>query len=163
MIKVGILTLSDRSFRGEREDISGPVLEKIIQAQDWRVIKKEILADDYEEIKSKLISWTDEEKLDLVLSTGGTGFAKRDITPEATLAVIDRLAPGLAEAMRAESLKVTDHAMLSRSVAGIRKSTLIINLPGSPKAAAENLTVLLPVIPHAIQLLKDDPEAEESH
>ena len=163
MIKVGILTVSDRSSRGERDDLSGPALQKIVKDQKWVVSKMAIVPDDHEEIKNSLIAWTDNDRLDLILTTGGTGFAHRDITPEATLAVIDRQSPGLAEAMRAESLKITDHAMLSRAVTGIRKSTLIINLPGSPKAASENLGFVLSVIPHAIQLLKDDPEAESSH
>ena len=163
MIKVGILTVSDRSSRGERDDLSGPALQKLVQDQNWIVSAYSIVPDDIEEIKTALILWTDKDELDLILTTGGTGFAPRDITPEATLAVLDRLAPGLAEAMRAESLKITNHAMLSRAVAGIRKSTLIVNFPGSPKAAVENLEILLSVIPHAIQLLKDDPEAEESH
>ena len=163
MIKVGILTVSDRSSRGERDDLSGPALQKLVQDQNWIVSAYSIVPDDIEEIKTALISWTDKDELDLILTTGGTGFAPRDITPEATLAVLDRLAPGLAEAMRAESLKITNHAMLSRAVAGIRRSTLIVNFPGSPKAAVENLEILLSVIPHAIQLLKDDPEAEKSH
>lgn len=163
MIKIGVLTISDRSSRGERDDLSGPALQKVVQDQNWINSAYSIVPDDIEEIKSALISWVDGKELDLILTTGGTGFAPRDITPEATIAILDRLTPGLAEAMRGESLKITNHAMLSRAVAGIRGSTLIVNLPGSPKAAVENLAVLLPVIPHAIQLLKDDPEAERSH
>ena len=163
MIKVGILTVTDRSSRGEREDLSGPALHKLVQVQKWVLGAYSIVPDEIEDIKKIMIEWVDKNKIDLILSTGGTGFAIRDITPEATLSVIDRQAPGLAEAMRTESLKITGHAMLSRAVAGIRKSSLIINLPGSPKAAVENFAVVLPVIPHAIQLLKGDPESENSH
>ena len=163
MIRVGILTVSDRSSRGEREVLSGPALKTLVQEQGWEVSVSSIVPDNLEVIKSTLISWVDFEKLDLVLTTGGTGFAQRDITPEATLEIIDRNAPGIAEAMRAQSLKITDHAMLSRAIAGIRKTTLIVNFPGSPKAATENFAVIQSVIPHAIQLLKDDPAAEGSH
>ncbi len=163
MIKVGILTISDRSSRGEREDLSGPALQGEVKGEGWEISLSVIVPDDLEKIKSTLVSWVDLEKLDLILTTGGTGFAERDITPEATLAVIDRNAPGLAEAMRAKSMQITDHAMLSRAITGIRKFTLIINLPGSPKAAVENFAVIRSVIPHAIQLLKNDPDAEGSH
>ena len=163
MIRVGILTVSDRSSRGERGDLSGPALQKSVEKQGWEISVSSIVPDDLDEIKSTLISWVDGEKLDLILTTGGTGFAQRDITPEATLKIIDRNAPGIAEAMRKESLKITKHAMLSRAIAGIRKATLIVNLPGSPKAAIENFEVFQSVIPHAIQLLKDDPDVERSH
>ena len=163
MIKVGILTVSDRSSKGEREDLSGPALKALVQGQGWELSVSSIVPDELDKIKSTLISWVDFEKVDLILTTGGTGFAQRDITPEATLEIIDRNAPGIVEAMRAQSLKITNHAMLSRAIAGIRKTTLIVNLPGSPKAAAENFAVIQSVVPHAIQLLIDDPEAEESH
>lgn len=162
-IRFGILTLSDRSAHGEREDASGPALARLVEAEGWSVTKQDLLPDDEFAIREKLISWVDSGELDVILTTGGTGFASRDVTPEATRAVIDREAPGLAEAMRAASLKVTPHAMLSRIVTGIRKQTLILNLPGSPKGAVENLQVVLPVLPHAIQLLKDDPASENSH
>lgn len=162
-IQFGILTLSDRSSRGEREDLSGPALARLIQAEGWSVTEQTILPDDEAVIRKTLIEWSDHEKVDVILTTGGTGFSPRDVTPEATLAVIDRQAPGLAEVMRAESLKITPHAMLSRVVAGIRKMTLIVNLPGSPKGATENLQVILPVLPHAVQLLKNDPGSEEAH
>jgi molybdenum cofactor synthesis domain-containing protein len=154
-IRFGILTLSDRSARGEREDASGPALARLIDAEGWSVSKQEILPDDESAIRERLISWADGGELDVILTTGGTGFAPRDVTPEATRAVIDREAPGLAESMRAASLKVTPHAMLSRIVAGIRKRTLILNLPGSPKGAAENFLVVAPVLEHAVRLLQD--------
>jgi molybdenum cofactor synthesis domain-containing protein len=162
-IRFAILTLSDRSSRGERADSSGPALAALIQAEGWSVAKEEVLPDDETAIREKLISWADSRETDVILTTGGTGFSPRDVTPEATRAVIDRDAPGLAEAMRAASLQVTPHAMLSRIVTGIRGRTLIINLPGSPKGAVENLQVILPVLPHAVQLLQEDPASESSH
>ncbi len=162
-LKVGILTISDRSSRREREDLSGPALQKIVNDQGWHVERLAVVPDELEEIKNTLIHWCDEAKLHLILTTGGTGFAPRDITPEATLQVIQRHAPGIAEAMRSEGLKITPHAMLSRSVAGIRRNSLIVNLPGSPKAAVENLQVILPVIPHAIELISGSPTAEKGH
>ena len=162
-LRVGILTLSDRSASGERADTSGPALAELIRAQNWLVTKQMILPDDESAIRATLIEWADSREVDVILTTGGTGFAPRDVTPEATRAVVEREAPGLAEAMRAESLKKTPHAMLSRAVAGIRGRTLIINLPGSPKGALENLQTILPVLPHAVQLLTDDPGSEASH
>ena len=162
-IRFGILTVSDRSARGERDDESGPALARLVQAEGWSVIRQAILPDDESQIRALLIEWADEGDLDSILTSGGSGFASRDVTPEATRSVIDREAPGLAEAMRLASLKSTPHAMLSRSMAGIRKKTLIVNLPGSPKGAVENLQVILPVLPHAVQLLRDDPESEKTH
>lgn len=162
-IRFGILTLSDRSSRGERADASGPALARLVEAEGWSVAKQSILPDDESAIRDILISWADSAELDVILTTGGTGFSPRDVTPEATRAIIAREAPGLAEAMRAASLKVTPHAMLSRIVTGIRKKTLIINLPGSPKGAAENLQVIIPVLPHAVQLLNEDPASESTH
>jgi molybdenum cofactor synthesis domain-containing protein len=163
MIRFGILTLSDRSASGERADASGPVLAELIHAQSWFVAKQAIIPDNESAIRSTLIEWADSGEVDVILTTGGTGFASRDVTPEATRAVIQRDAPGLAETMRAESLKKTPHAMLSRAVAGIRGRTVIVNLPGSPKGALENLQTILPVLPHAVQLLTDDPRSESSH
>lgn len=162
-IRFGILTLSDRSSRGEREDASGPALASLIRAENCPVARQHILPDDESAIRATLTEWADSGEYDVILTTGGTGFAPRDVAPEATRAVIEREAPGLAEAMRAESLKKTKHAMLSRAVAGIRKRTLIINLPGSPKGAVENLQTILPVLAHAVQLLRDDPASETSH
>jgi len=162
-IRFGILTLSDRSASGERADASGPALADLIRAQGWSVTKQAILPDDESAIRATLIEWADSGTVDVILTSGGTGFAPRDITPEATRAIIEREAPGLVETMRAESLKKTPHAMLSRAIAGIRKRTLIVNLPGSPKGAVENLQTILPVLPHAVQLLTDDPNSEASH
>lgn len=162
-IRFGILTLSDRSARGERADASGPALAKLIEGEGWSVAKQALLSDDESSIREELISWADGGDVDVILTTGGTGFSPRDVTPEATRAVIDREAFGLAEAMRAASLKVTPHAMLSRIVTGIRGKTLIVNLPGSPKGAVENLQVILSVLPHAVQLLHEDPTSESTH
>jgi molybdenum cofactor synthesis domain-containing protein len=160
---VGILTVSDRSSRGERPDASGPALAEAVLAEGWQILRRDIVPDELERLKDVLKAWADSGEMDLVLTTGGTGFSPRDVTPEATLAVIERTAPGLAEAMRAASLRVTPHAMLSRAAAGIRRRTLIVNLPGSPKGAVENLGVILPVLPHAVQLLQEDPTAEAGH
>lgn len=162
-IRCGILTLSDRSARGERMDSSGPALVALIQAEGWSVTKQALLPDEESAIREMLTSWADSNEMDLILTTGGTGFSPRDTTPEATRAVIERETPGLAEAMRAASLKITPHAMLSRIVTGIRKKTLIINLPGSPKGAVENLQVVIPVLPHAVQLIQEDPTSESAH
>ena len=162
-MKFGILTVSDRSAEGKREDLSGPALERAVLEAGWQVTQTGVVADDKGDIVDTLISWVDEDQISVILTTGGTGFSPRDITPEATRAVIERDAPGLAEAMRAGSLKITPHAMLSRAVAGIREKTLIINLPGSPKGALENFRILVPVLQHAVQLLEDDPGAEKGH
>jgi molybdenum cofactor synthesis domain-containing protein len=162
-LRFGILTVSDRCAHGQRPDLTGPALVELITAQGWKVERTAIIADDLVALRETLSAWADGSGLDIILTTGGTGFAPRDVTPEATRAVIEREAPGLAEAMRAESMKVTLHAMLSRAVAGIRGKVLIINLPGSPKAALENLQVILPVLPHAVELLRDLPDVEQHH
>lgn len=161
--RYGILTVSDRSARGEREDLSGPALEAAVIAQNGMVSRRGVVPDEYNAIKTALLEWAQDGELDVILTTGGTGFAPRDITPEATLAVIERQAMGLVEAARAASLLVTPHAMLSRGVAGIYRRTLIVNLPGSPKGAVEHYLVIAPVIPHAAALLRNDPESEEGH
>jgi molybdenum cofactor synthesis domain-containing protein len=163
MIRVGIVTVSDRSSRGEREDLSGPALVNKLLSIGYHVVSTAIIPDSIEHIKSLLIEWCDSGNFDLILTTGGTGVAPRDVTPEATLAILEKIAPGIPEAMRAHSLKITPHAMLSRQQAGVRKKTLVINLPGSPKGAVENLEVVLPVIPHAIELLQENPSAEKGH
>jgi molybdenum cofactor synthesis domain-containing protein len=156
--RCAILTISDRGFRGEREDASGPVLcERLAADGRFAVVETGLVSDDPEAISARLTEWCDRGDIALVLTTGGTGFSPRDLAPEATTAVIERPAPGFAEAMRAESLKITPHAMISRAVAGIRKTTLIINLPGSPRAARECLEVVLPALPHALEKLAGDP------
>ncbi len=163
MIRVAILTVSDRSFHGQREDLAGPALAHAVAQQGWQVLATDVVPDEAPAIRAALLAWCARPDIDLILTTGGTGFAPRDVTPEATRAVIEREAPGLAEAMRAASLQITPHAMLSRAVAGIRGHTLIVNLPGSPKAAVENFAVIAPVLPHAVQLLRQDPRAEQGH
>ena len=162
-IQVAILTVSDRSSTGDREDLSGPALENAVKNAGWHVHATDIVPDELYQIQESLIKWSDSWEIQVILTTGGTGFSPRDITPEATESIIDRKAPGLVEAMRTESLKITPHAMLSRAVAGIRGKTLIVNLPGSPKAALENFRVIAPVLPHAVQLLADDSQAESGH
>ena len=158
MITVGILTMSDKGSRGEREDLSGKEIERILKGHSAEVMAYEIIPDEAEIIKSKLIEFVDKKKLDLVLTTGGTGVSPRDVTPEATRAVIEKELPGMAEAMRAESLKKTPNAMISRAICGIRKQSLIINLPGSPRAVRENLAVVLPAIHHAVEKIKGSQE-----
>lgn len=162
-IRVAILTVSDRSARGERPDAAGPLLAQAVERHGWQVSETAIVPDDRLVIEQTLADWCDSACCDLLLTTGGTGFAPRDVTPEATLSIIQRVTPGLAELMRLESLKITPHAALSRAVAGIRARTLIINLPGSPKGAVENLGFLMPILPHAIDLLQDSPSAEAGH
>jgi len=162
-LRFGILTLSDRSSRGERADSSGPALARLIEAEGWSVVKQTVLPDAEIGIRETLNAWVDGGSMDVILTTGGTGFSPRDVTPEATRSVIDREAPGLAEAMRSAGLVKTPHSMLSRGIAGIRKRTLIINLPGSPKGAVENLQTVLPVLSHAVQLLREDPASEAAH
>ncbi len=162
-MRIGILTVSDRSARGEREDRSGPMVQQAVEAQGWAVVRTGIVADDQESIRTTLAAWADSREIDVILTTGGTGFAPRDLTPEATREVIEREAPGLVEAMRQAGLRHTPHAMLSRAVAGIRGRTLIVNLPGSPKGALEGLDVLRGVLPHAIAILTEQPDAEQGH
>lgn len=163
-LQVAILTISDRAAAGTYEDKSGPVLDEMVRrALSAEVVAREIVPDERAQIAARLRTWVDEMTLDVILTTGGTGFAPRDVTPEATLDVIERPTPGLTEAMRAASREVTPYAMLSRAVAGIRGQTLIINLPGSPKAAVENLRVVLGVLPHAIALLRDEDSDQASH
>lgn len=152
MIKVAILTLSDKGSKGEREDTSGPTIERMIKKIGAKVSSYEIIPDEKALIKKRLLSLCN--KADLILTTGGTGLSQRDVTPDATLEVIEQEIPGIAEAMRYKGLRKTPFAMLSRAVAGIRGKTLIINLPGSPAAVEENLSVILDCIPHAVEKIQ---------
>jgi len=156
MFSVGILTISDKGWRGERYDESGRVIKDSLFLIDSRVVKYEVIPDEVDVIASKLAEWADGGNVDVILTTGGTGLSQRDVTPEATLSVVDKVVPGFAEAMRAESFKITPLAMLSRAVAGVRGKCLIINLPGSPKAVEECLGVILPAIPHAVEIIKGE-------
>lgn len=160
---VGILTVSDRASSGEYQDQSGPLIADLVARNlGWPITKQSVVNDEIEEISDLLEAWSDAG-LNLILTTGGTGFAPRDVTPEATLKVITKETPGISQALRLESLKITRHAMLSRAVAGIREKTLIINLPGSPRAVKENLEILIPVLPHAMALITGESEAEGGH
>ena len=151
MIKAAILTMSDKGSRGEREDLSGAAIREMLSVLPADVIRYEVIPDEPDIIKERLVEFSDNAGAELIITTGGTGVSPRDVTPEATKAVIDRELPGMAEAMRAASLKKTPNAMLSRAVCGVRGRTLIINLPGSPRAVRENLEAVLPVIPHAVE------------
>ena len=163
-ISVGILIVSDRCSRGEAEDRSSPLIRQWATEELVGEVKKHgVIPDERDVIGDTLISWSDELGLDLIITSGGTGFALRDVTPEATRDVIQRQAPGLAEAMRQEGLKKTPHAMLSRAVVGMRGQTLIVNLPGSPKAVREGLEVILPALPHGIEILKGEHGANQRH
>jgi molybdopterin adenylyltransferase len=150
-IRLGILTVSDKGSAGERQDTSGAAIRELLSSLEIAVERYEIVPDEVDEIASVLRRWADEDKLDLIFTTGGTGFDPRDVTPEATLAVVDRATPGLAEAMRLEGLKHTPNAMLSRATAGLRAKTIIINLPGSERAVRESLACLVPVLEHAVR------------
>jgi molybdenum cofactor synthesis domain-containing protein len=155
--RVGILTLSDKGSRGEREDLSGVAIRELLSPDVYSVDAYEVIPDERDTIVSTLVRWIDEAGLDLVLTTGGTGVSPRDVTPEATRAVIEREVPGFAEAMRWASLQKTPHAVISRALAGIRRRSLIVNLPGSPRAVRENLSVVLPALPHALEKIRGDP------
>jgi len=157
MLRAAILTVSDRSSQGLRNDASGPKLVEMLQSIGMDVAWSAVVPDEKDAISQMLISWADEGGADLILTTGGTGLSPRDVTPEATMAVVQRLVPGMAEAMRLASLRKTPHAMISRAVAGVRGRTLIINLPGSPKGALENLDAVLPALEHAIAKIQGDP------
>ncbi len=159
-LTAAVITVSDKGFRGEREDTSGPALCAMLREQGWDVVYTALVPDEKDMIQKELIACADEKKIALVLTTGGTGFSPRDVTPEATLQVVERLAPGLPEAMRAESMKITPHGCLSRETAGIRGGTLIINLPGSKKASTENLAAVLKPIRHGVDMLRSAGSAD---
>ena len=154
MIKVGILTISDKGSKEEREDLSGKVIEEVVKKINGEVKYYQIIPDEKDIIQEELIKAVDKLHLDLILTTGGTGLAKRDVTPEATLAIIEKEVSGISEIIRSESFKKTNRAILSRGVAGIRKESLIINLPGSPKGVRESLEIILEALPHGIEILK---------
>ena len=155
-ISVGVLTISDKASRGQRDDRGGPAIREIVEASGARVAEYLVIPDEPADVSAALIRLADEQDLDVVFTTGGTGLAPRDVTPQATQAVIDFEVPGLAEAMRAASLAKTPAAMLSRAIAGVRRRSLIINLPGSPKAVRECLEVVMPAIPHAVSTLRSE-------
>lgn len=155
-MRAGIITVSDRSSQGLRPDASGPALAKILADESIEICQTIIVPDEKQDIKKALITLADKENIDLILTTGGTGVSPRDVTPDATMEVIEKQIPGMAEVMRRESARVTPHAMISRAIAGIRGSALIINLPGSPKGATENLAAIMPALKHAIEKIKGD-------
>ena len=156
MFSVGIITISDKGAAGTREDLSGPEIKNIIVSLPAEVKEYAIVPDSNDLIANKLKEWTDNKGIDLIITTGGTGVSPRDVTPEATREVIEKEIPGMSEVMRMESLKKTPHAMISRAVVGIRHHSLIVNLPGSPKAVRENLQAILPALPHTLSKLKGD-------
>ncbi|WP_425803622.1 molybdenum cofactor biosynthesis protein B [Desulfitobacterium sp. Sab5] len=156
MLRVGVITASDKGSRGEREDLSGALLKELVKDIDGEVVEYRVLPDEQHLLAQLMKEWADDLKLDLILTTGGTGFSLRDVTPEATKEIADRMVPGIAEVMRYESLKVTPKAMLSRAASALRKRTLIINMPGSPKAVKECWQAIAPALPHGIQILKGE-------
>ena len=157
MYHAAVLTVSDRSFRGERPDTAGPLVAELLRSAGYEVVNLDIVPDEQAEIEGALRRMADSGDVQLLITTGGTGFAPRDVTPEATLAVCQRLTPGIPEAMRYASARITPRAMLSRAQAGIRGGTLIVNLPGSPKAAKENLEAVLPTLAHGLKMLEGAP------
>ena len=157
MISCGVITISDKGSRGERQDLSGKEIIRTLEERGFSIADYCIIPDEKEIIKKTLLEYADKRKIDIVITTGGTGVGPRDVTPDATVEVIDRNIPGIAEAMRMESMKKTPHAMISRAVTGIRGESLIINLPGSPRGASENLAVILPALKHTVEKIKGDP------
>ena len=155
-IRAGVLTISDKGAKGLREDESGEIILRMLEEHGLTVVKREIIPDDRQQIADTLIMWVDKDGLALIITSGGTGLSPTDVTPQAMEQVIDYQVPGMAEAMRAVSLKKTPHAMISRAMAGVRNSSLIINLPGSPRGAEENLSVVLPALDHGLSKLAGD-------
>jgi len=160
MFGLAVLTVSTSGSQGKREDSSGQAIKDLLEGDNFQVVRYEIVADDKDTISAKLAEWADSDDVDLIVTTGGTGLGRYDVTPEACLAVLDKEVPGMAEAMRAKTLEITPMAMISRSVTGIRGNTLIITLPGSTKAVQECLDVVMPVIPHALELLNHETVSE---
>jgi molybdopterin adenylyltransferase len=156
MLNLGIITISDKVWREQRSDKSGQAIRDRFSAVDSRVVKYEVIPDEADIIANKLAQWADEGGVDIILTTGGTGLGPRDVTPEATLSIVDKVVPGFSEMMRARTFSITPLSLLSRAVAGVRKECLIINLPGSPKAVVECLEVILPAIPHAVEIIKGE-------
>ena len=156
MILAAIITVSDKGSQGKRQDLSGPAISEMLAGAAIEIKNSLIVPDEIDQIQKAIINFADIEKVDLILTTGGTGVSPRDVTPDATLNIIDKQIPGMAEAMRYESRKITPHAMISRAIAGIRGKCLIINLPGSPRGAKENLAVILPALKHAVEKIKGD-------
>ena len=161
MFNLGILTISDKGWHGERHDKSGMLIRDSFSQLDSNLVRYEIIPDEAEAIAEKLAQWADDSSVDIIVTTGGTGLAPRDVTPEATLRVVDRVVPGISEMIRSETFRITPMAMLSRAVAGVRGRCLIINLPGSPKAVRESLEVILPAIPHAIETIRGEVAEHE--
>jgi len=155
-VRVGVLTISDKGSRGLREDESGEIILRMLEDFGLTVVKREIIPDDQQQITDTLIMWVDKDGLALIITSGGTGLSPTDVTPQAMEQVLDYQVPGMAEAMRAASLKKTPHAMISRAMVGVRNSSLIINLPGSPRGAEENLSVVLPALDHGLSKLAGD-------
>ena len=160
MFRLAVLTVSTTGSQGQREDTSGQAIQEVLAPPDYEVVRYEVVTDDSATIADQLTAWADASDVDLIVTTGGTGLGRRDVTPEACLSIVDKEVPGLAEAMRAGTLKFTPMAMLSRSVAGIRSNTLIITLPGSPRGVKECLDVVRPVLPHALELLRSETLSE---
>lgn len=160
MYKVAVITVSDKGFLGQRQDTSGPALVKLLEGRDYEVVHTQIVPDDRDAIRDALLTCSDEKKIPLILTTGGTGFSPRDITPEVTMELVERPTPGIPEAMRAESLRITPKGCLSRSAAGIRGRSLIINLPGSEKAARENILAVIDALAHGLEMLLSQGSAD---
>lgn len=154
MIKAAILTVSDSCAQGKRTDTSGQTIKQMLEDSEFEVVEKAVVPDDHHAITEALTRYSDQKGIEIVLTTGGTGLGPRDVTPEATMSVCERMAPGLSEILRSEGYKRAPNAVLSRGVAGLRNSTLIINLPGSPKAVRESLEIILNILPHAVQMMR---------